>query len=173
MKDDTTPRDRVIRNWLIRHGDIENADHWAKQLGVKLLEGRKLNAAESSALASILLGYAKRGEAAKLFNKGKMPDPRNRFIDDYDLYEMVEKHKAEDKTRDDALRLAGEELGYPDGGDNDLLGTATTRYDSVVKKLKKMSTELERLHQGLALGGRVEELKELFEELDRLNAPRP
>jgi len=173
MNDDTTPREKVIQNWLIRRRDTKNADHWAKQLGTKLLEGKKLSPAESSTLASILLSYAERGEAAKLFNKGKMPNLSNRFLDDYTLYEAVEKYKVKGKTRNEALSLAGKELGYPEGVKDDLLGTAKGRYDRVVKSLKEVSGLLDGLQQTLALGGRAEELNELFRELDRLRRARP
>ena len=168
MNDDTTPREKVIQNWLIRRGDTKNADHWAKQLGTKLLEGKKLSPAESSTLASILLSYAERGEAAKLFNKGKMPNLSNRFLDDYTLYEAVEKHKTEGMTRREALKQAGEDLNLPrvtKGGTN---STLAHRYDSVVKSIKEVFGKLDGLKVALALGGRAEELKELYKELDSL-----
>ena len=78
--DDTTPKEKVIRNFLIGRGDTENANHWAKQLGVKLLEGKNLSPSESSVLASILFSYAERGEAAQVIGDG--PVARVVFTDE-------------------------------------------------------------------------------------------
>lgn len=141
MSDDI--KSALIRQCAIRHGDTETANLWARDIARKLIENKPLDAAESAFLATALLGYVDRGEAAKLFNHGKMPHKSNRLGEDIKFYKKVREYVDSGKKRSDAIEQAGEDLDYPKSIDDDWMGTAISRYDQVRKTLKQLREEVQ------------------------------
>jgi hypothetical protein len=143
MKEVTNMKQAIIRLCAIRHGDTVTAEMWTKEIARKLIENRPLDQTEASILGSALLGYSSRGEAARLFNLGKMPHKSHRLTEDFELYGKVRGYVDAGKTRTDAIKLAGKELNYSDEFDDEWEGTATARYDNVHKTFKRLQAEVD------------------------------
>ena len=163
MNDDTTLEQAIIRLWLIRHGNTEDANQLARELGKKLSEQKPLNWVESSLLASALFESAENGEAERFFNNGHRVNKRNRHCKDFILYEKIKAHRATGKTLTDSVKLAGNELNYPDEFEDEWESTALFRYESVDRSFNKLRAEVgERTSMGPVLGGMGLLLKQWF-----------
>ena len=147
MKEFTSMNEAMSRYIRIREGDTDTANKWAEQLAGKLATNEPLHQAEASFLAVILLIYAGKGEAARLWNLGVMPHKSNSILRDYELYQRVNKHVATGESRKKAIELVCKELNYAHGQDDDPFGTATFRYDKVAAFVRKQLRELPGLEK--------------------------
>jgi hypothetical protein len=89
--------------YLISHGDSKLAFEWLAEIIVDIAGGKSLNAENSDALASALLGIVKRGEASRFWNQGKEPNKRksknfNRLENDMGSWIEVKIKLMEDPT---------------------------------------------------------------------------
>ena len=131
----------------IREGDTGTANKWAEQLAGKLAANEPLHQAEASYLAFILLMYAGSGEAARLWNLGKMPHKSNSILRDYELYQKVNAIRDDGNSREEAIELFCDELTDHDEMDDDPVGTVTNKYDKVAGFIRVQLADIPGLRE--------------------------